>query len=88
MARKSTRGVDKVDASSPSSLAMTDLKVCCDLAHLNFDDTSTLEPLPGLIGQERALGAIKLAASIGHADFNLFVLGPAGTGRHSAVQTL
>ncbi|MDP1578138.1 MAG: ATP-binding protein, partial [Cypionkella sp.] len=34
------------------------------------------------------MGAIKLAASIAHADFNLFVLGPVGAGRHSAVQTL
>lgn len=67
---------------------LKDLQVCCDPALLEFEDTSTLEPLPGLIGQERALGAIKLAASIAHADFNLFVLGPAGTGRHSAVQKL
>lgn len=87
MAQKSTRrGTENHKASL--QLAVTDLQQCCDPALLDFDDTSTLEPLPGLIGQDRALGAIKLAASIGHADFNLFVLGPGGTGRHSAVQTL
>jgi lon-related putative ATP-dependent protease len=74
--------------SSPSLLAVKDLQVCCDPKLLDFEDTSSLQPLPGLIGQERALGAIKLAASIAHADFNLFVLGPSGTGRHSAVGTL
>ncbi|MDM7931476.1 Lon protease family protein [Tabrizicola sp.] len=89
MARKSSsRAADKETAASPSQLAATDLQQCCDPSLLDFDDTSGLEPLPGLIGQERALGAIRLAASIGHSDFNLFVLGPGGTGRHSAVQTL
>ncbi len=87
MARKSTsRETDQKTATS--QLAVKDLQICCDPGLLGFDDTSSLEPLPGLIGQERALGAIRLAASIAHADFNLFVLGPAGTGRHSAVQTL
>lgn len=92
MARRSSRSkgraADQEKASSPSLLAVKDLQVCCDPALLDFEDTSTLEPLPGLIGQERALGAIKLAASIAHADFNLFVLGPVGAGRHSAVETL
>lgn len=69
-------------------MALKDLQLCCDPGLLDFEDTSSLEPLPGLIGQERALGAIKLAASITHADFNLFVLGPCGAGRHSAVQSL
>jgi lon-related putative ATP-dependent protease len=89
MARKSTnRPADKAKTSSPFLVALSELQTCCDPALLDFEDTSGLEPLPGLIGQERALGAIKLAASITHADFNLFVLGPVGTGRHSAVQTL
>ena len=89
MARKSTnRKTDKDNMSSPALLAMKDLQLCCDPALLDFEDTSSIEPLPGLIGQERALGAIKLAVSIPHADFNLFVLGPSGSGRHSAVQTL
>lgn len=89
MARKPTnRAADQENALSPSQLAVENLQARLDPALLDFEDTSTLEPLPGLIGQERALGAIKLAASIAHADFNLFVLGPGGTGRHSAVRTL
>ena len=89
MARRSTnRAADQETASTPSQLTVADLQLCCDPALLDFEDTSSLEPLPGLIGQERALGAIKLAASIAHADFNLFVLGPVGAGRHSVVQTL
>ena len=88
MARRSASNTDPDRAPSTLLLALKELKVCCDPALLDFEDTTTLEPLPGLIGQERALGAIRMAASIPHADFNLFVLGPAGAGRHSAVQNL
>jgi lon-related putative ATP-dependent protease len=42
----------------------------------------------GLIGQDRAIDAIKLSASIGDTGFNLFVAGREGTGRHSAVSKL
>ncbi len=75
-------------AAPATLLALKDLQVCCDPTVLTFKDTSALEPLPGLIGQDRALGAIRLAASMAQADFNLFVLGPDGAGRHSAVQSL
>lgn len=87
MARSSQQDTD-TEAAPATALTPDDLHICCDPALLAFEDTSTLEPLPDLIGQERALGAIRLSASIGHADFNLFVLGPDGTGRHSAVQRL
>ncbi len=38
-----------------------------------------------LIGQERALDAIRLAARIPNREFNLFVMGRPGYGRHSSV---
>ena len=40
----------------------------------------------GLVGQDRALKAIRLAAKMSGADFNLFALGPPGCGRHAAVR--
>ena len=89
MARKSSsRRADPETAPSPLLLAVKDLNLCCDPGLLDFQDTSSLDPLPSLIGQDRALCAIKLAAGIPHADFNLFVLGPTGAGRHSAVQRM
>lgn len=87
--RNRPTGTDKHEDALPVSLlSARDLEVRCDPELFDFEDTSSLEPLVGLIGQDRALGAIKFAASIAHADFNLFVLGPVGAGRHSAVQTL
>ncbi|WP_413720434.1 Lon protease family protein [Silicimonas sp. MF1-12-2] len=42
----------------------------------------------GLVGQERGLSALRLAVEIRHNDFNLFVLGPQGTGRRTAVENI
>ncbi len=42
----------------------------------------------GLLGQERAFEAISLSAKIPYNDFNLFVLGRPGYGRHTAVREL
>ncbi|MFC3119723.1 Lon-like protease helical domain-containing protein [Jhaorihella thermophila] len=41
-----------------------------------------------LIGQDRAMDAIRLAAGVRHADFNLFVQGSSGMGRRRAVMEL
>lgn len=52
---------------------------------LGFKSTNDLEPIDSLIGQERALEAIRFGSSIDHPGFNLFALGPQGTGRHTAI---
>ncbi len=41
---------------------------------------------PGLIGQERAVEAVEFSVGIRRKGFNLFVLGPSGTGRHTLVR--
>jgi len=62
----------------------------CDAAALDFETTDELappgEPAEQLLGQERALEAIRFGVGTELYGFNLFVLGPAGTGRHSFVQ--
>lgn len=60
----------------------------CDPKKLPFRSTEELEENSDLIGQDRALDAILLSSRTTHRDFNLFVLGPPGTGRHSAVKTI
>lgn len=71
-----------------TALGPGELRAECDPAALPFDTTAALEPLEGLIGQDRAVEAIRLAASIRHRRFNLFVHGPEGSGRHSTVLRL
>jgi predicted ATP-dependent protease len=49
-------------------------------------DTETSDR--SLFGQDRALRALRLSVLIRQGDFNAFVLGPKGTGRHTAVEAL
>lgn len=58
----------------------------CDPEQLGFETTSDLEDLTEIIGQARAMDAVHFGASIRHEGYNLFVLGPSGMGKRSAVQ--
>jgi len=75
-------------ADEPTALGPEDLRRTCDPAALGFVTTDDLVPLDELIGQARAIEAIRLSADMRHRRFNLFVLGPEGTGRHAAVVRL
>ena len=72
----------------PPPLAVDRLRTACDPGQFTFRSSAELEPVPLLIGQERALDALAVGADIAARGFNLFVLGPMGTGRHSAVRAL
>jgi len=60
----------------------------CDLAGLTFETTSELEDLPEVVGHPRALDAMKFGIGIRKRGFNLFLLGPAGTGKYTTLRTL
>jgi predicted ATP-dependent protease len=53
-----------------------------------FQTTDDLPELTEVLGQERALSAIRLSAGMSHPGYNMFVMGPSGSGRHSIVQRL
>ncbi|MBN2894493.1 MAG: AAA family ATPase [Campylobacterales bacterium] len=57
----------------------------CDPSLFDFDSTEELEPLDHIFGQERALEAIAFATQMKHKGFNLFVMGPSGSGKHSLI---
>ena len=59
----------------------------CDPAVFQFTTTEELEACPiNIIGQDRALEAIQFGARIERSGYNLFVLGPPGTGKSTAVR--
>jgi predicted ATP-dependent protease len=68
-----------------SPIAAGSLRRQCDPATLNFQTTDELDPIENLIGQERALDAIRFGSAIDRSGYNIFALGPQGTGRHAAV---
>jgi predicted ATP-dependent protease len=55
---------------------------------LGFDTTDELPDLHEVIGQTRALEAIQFGMGIRSKGFNLYALGPSGSGRHSVVRRL
>jgi lon-related putative ATP-dependent protease len=59
----------------------------CDPAIFQCNSTAQLEPMEGIIGQDRALSALKFGLNIVKPGFNIFVSGLAGTGRTTAIKS-
>ncbi|HUM67946.1 MAG TPA: ATP-binding protein [Chloroflexota bacterium] len=57
----------------------------CDISQFNFATTAELNEFDEIIGQDRAVSAIQFGIGIRHEGFNLFAIGPNGTGRFTAV---
>ncbi|HSN19599.1 MAG TPA: AAA family ATPase [Usitatibacter sp.] len=70
------------DASRPPIC----LRHRCDPAGIPFETTADLEGDGPVIGQERAARALEFAFGIGAENYNVFVMGPSGTGRHTLVR--
>ncbi|MFA5914489.1 MAG: AAA family ATPase [Burkholderiales bacterium] len=71
--------------SNPASRPLTveELAHRCDPRQFSFATSDELEDIGTIPGQERATDAIELAAGIDRDGYNLFVMGPAGCGRHT-----
>ena len=63
------------------------LRTQCDPESLDFESTDELKD-GGVLGQERAVGALRFALDMRREGYNLFALGPAGLGKHEAVREL
>jgi lon-related putative ATP-dependent protease len=61
------------------------LRPVCDPAIYSFATTAELPPLAGLVGQDRAVEALKFGLDIQSKGFNICVTGEPGTGRETAV---
>lgn len=66
-------------------LAPQQLYHTCDPEQFGFETTAELEGLGELIGQLRAMDAVRFGAGIRHGGYNVFVLGPSGMGKRSMV---
>ena len=58
----------------------------CDPAKLRFKTTAELTTLPEVLGQARAVEALKFGVGIQSDGFNLFALGPSALGKHATVR--
>ena len=57
----------------------------CDPEQFPFQTTSEINDFDEIIGQDRAVAAIRFGIGIEHEGFNLFALGANGTGKRTAV---
>lgn len=60
----------------------------CNLDIFPFENTESVNPTEEIIGQERALEAIRVGLDIGSIGYNIFVTGLAGTGRFTTIKSV
>lgn len=64
------------------------LKWICKPEFFDFDTTADVKLRPDIIGQPRAVNALRLGLDIESTGYNVFVTGEVGTGRKTAVKRL
>ena len=69
-----------VQPLKPDQLCQT-----CDGSQFDFETTDELEDLAEIIGQERAVNAVQFGIGIRREGYNLFALGPSGTGKRTTI---
>lgn len=69
-----------VQALEPQQLCRT-----CEPAQFDFETTADLEDLSEIIGQERAVDAVRFGIGIQREGYNLFALGRSGTGKRTTI---
>lgn len=71
-----------------SEVPVEKLRWRCPLDQLPFNSTDALQPCTEIIGQERAVKAIRLGLEVESLGYNIFITGLVGTGRTTAIKCL
>ena len=69
-----------------SELPVEKMRRECDPKLMHCETTAELLPLEEIIGQERAVRALKFGLEIKERGFNIYTAGTPGTGRTTAVK--
>lgn len=75
-------------ASNFEKVPVKKLRWRCDPKSLGFRSTDDLKLCPDIIGQRRAVNALRLGLDIESIGYNIFVSGLVGTGRKTAINCL
>ena len=75
---------------SQSLKPLTSEMLCrhCDASEFPFETTAELDDLAEVVGQTRAVGAIEFAMGMRQDGYNVYVLGPTGSGKHAIARRL
>ena len=60
----------------------------CDATQFAFETTTELEDISEIIGQGRAVDAARFGIGMRRDGYNLYVMGPSGSGKHTMVRQL
>ncbi len=63
-----------------------ELRRTCDPGQFSYQSTAELTELAGIIGQERATKAIDFGIEIPSEGYNIYALGPSGSGRTTVIK--
>ncbi|MGD8764711.1 MAG: ATP-binding protein, partial [Desulfobacteraceae bacterium] len=74
--------------SKKFELQPTDLRCICDPKVFQFKDTSQVEPLDEVIGQQRAVQAIDFGLNMKSPGYNIFITGIEGTGKSTIAKDI
>lgn len=69
-------------------LISTQVTCKCSSEEFTFTTTNDVSPLEVTIGQDRAIKAIEVALNMKTKGFNLYIAGPRGVGKTSAIKSL
>jgi len=72
-------------AKPPPELGLKDVYRACDPSTLGFKSTAELAGLTKIIGQDRAVSSVRFGMDIQSDGYNVFAMGPMGTGKSSTV---
>ena len=71
---------------SVQSLTADKLCATCDPEQFDFETTADLPDLQEIVGQDRAVAAVRFGIGIDRPGYNIFALGPAGTGKQALIK--
>ncbi|MGA9119346.1 MAG: ATP-binding protein [Bacteroidota bacterium] len=91
---KRTKSPRRLSPSSPKlslkpfQIPVEKLRWRCDPKQLDLSGTGTINAQNAIIGQDRALRALRLGLEVHHSGYNIFVTGLSGTGRMTAIKRM
>ena len=75
-------------ADLPMELPLEALRWSCPLDLIPAETTEGVEPVESIIGQDRALKALKMGVELFSPGYNIFVCGLSGTGKATTIKTI
>lgn len=75
-------------APAHRELKPEELRWKCDPKIFEFESSEELEPIEGILGQERALKAIRLGVDLRSPGYNIYIAGLSGSGKATTVKKM